>query len=167
MKKRNSEYEFTEVSLNHKQYKKSFDQIPELIAVCTQSDLFQDALNDKVRDGVLRKCNKYNNKNYLFLTKYAENMQRYFNDKSRIDILNNNHFNDFSFDNMMFGVTVCTNDDIKRVDFLSKTKMIKHRFIAFEPLYEKINVDANMLENIDWIIIGCETGDDNPHRFDL
>ena len=135
--------------------------------MCTQSDLFQDTINDKVRDGVLRKCNKYNNKNYLFLTKYAENMQRYFNDDSRLDILNNNHFNDFSFDNMMFGVTVCTNDDMKRVDFLSKTKMIKYRFIAFEPLYEKINVDANMLENINWIVIGCETGDSDARRCDL
>jgi protein gp37 len=157
-------YEFTDVSINKKQYKKIFDTTPQLISVCTQSDLFQDDIADNIISGVIRKCNKVNYNNYLFLTKYSGNMRHYFNNENRMNILQNNHFNKFTFDNMMFGVTVCINDDLYRVTDLNNTQLIKHRFVAFEPLYENITtLDKELFKDIEWVIIGCETGE-NIHE---
>lgn len=158
----NDNYDFTKVKLNESQYKKKFDKEPKLIAVCTQSDLFQDNVKENIINGVLRKCNNINYNRYLFLTKYSGNMKDYFNCPQRYKILNNNHINQFKFDNMIFGVTVCDNNDLYRIDDLHNTKLIKHRFISFEPVYDRIKLTTDMLKDIEWIIVGGETGD-NPH----
>lgn len=160
MQKRNEiQRDFTEVKINKKQYEKRFDNAGELIAVCTQSDLFQDDIDTKIIDGILRKCNLNSQNHYLFLTKYSNNMKKYFDD-NRIKLLNNNHINKFSFDKMSFGVSVCGNKDIHRIYDLQNTKHIKHRFIAFQPLLEKIEIEDNLLDNIQWVIVGAQTGND-------
>jgi len=148
---------FEDVKINRNQFHKKFDDKSQLIAVCTQSDLFQDAIKDKFIDGIFRKCNNAKQHRFLFLTKYIDNMWDYFNTKNRMSILNNGHINKFSFENMIFGVTVCTNDDIHRIEKLKSIPHIKHRFIAFEPIMEEIKIDENMLNNIDWIILGANT----------
>ena len=58
-------YNFSDVSINKTQYKKTFEKTPQLISVCTQSDLFQDDISDEIISGVLRKCNKYNYNNSI------------------------------------------------------------------------------------------------------
>ena len=60
---------------------------------------------------------------------------------------------------MMFGVTVCTNNDLYRIDLLRNTDIIKHRFVAFEPVYEKIDINEKSLKDIEWVIVGGETGE--------
>jgi protein gp37 len=159
LQKRNSQYDFNKVKLNKSQYLKSFDKKPQLIAVCTQSDLFQYEVSNKVIDGVLRKCNNAKYNKYLFLTKFAERMKNYFNADSCLDNLNNNHLIAFSFDNMMMGVTVTCNDDLHRIKDLQNTKLIKHKFIAFEPLLENINLTDDIFDDIEWVIIGAESGE--------
>ena len=160
MLKRNldKDISFTDVKINRNQFHKTFDTKPQLIAVCTQSDLFQDTIKDKFIDGVLRKCNNAKQNHYLFLTKYIDNMVHYFNTPNRMKNLNNDHINKFNLDNMMFGVTVCSNEDIHRIEKLKSISLIKHRFVAFEPVLEKIDFNANVLQDIDWVIVGAETG---------
>lgn len=138
MNKRNKDknINFENVKINSNQFHKIFDTKPQLIAVCTQSDLFQDDIKDKFIDSVLRKCHNAKHHNFLFLTKYIDNMKKYFNTPDKIKKLNHNHINKFNFDNMIFGVSVCSNNDIHRIDKLKSIQDIKHRFIAFEPVLE-------------------------------
>jgi protein gp37 len=164
MQRRNNNWiDFNNVKINRNQFYKTFDKESKLIAVCTQSDLFQDKVSFTIIDGVLRKCNNANHNRYLFLTKYADNLNRYFNTKNRFDILNNNHIASFSFDKMAFGVSVCVNDDLHRIDTLKSSSLISHRFIAFEPVLEKINLTEDMLQDIEWIIVGAETGNNKRY----
>lgn len=156
--KRNSNCDFKKVQLNRNQYLKVFEKKSQLIAVCTQSDLFQDKVSDKIIDGVLRKCNNAKQNNYLFLTKYADRMKSYFDNQNCLINLNNNHINQFSFDNMIMGVTVCSNEDLHRIDKLKSIHYFKHKFISFEPILERIELTEDDLNGIDWIIIGAETG---------
>lgn len=163
MQKRNLDksFKFDEVKINRNQLHKVFDKKPQLIAVCTQSDLFQDDIQEKFIDGIMRKCNNAKQHRFLFLTKYIDNLLHYFNTPNRMKILNNNHLVKFSFENMIFGVTVCTKNDLHRIDKLKSIKNIKHRFVSFEPLMENLEIDVNTLKDIDWIIVGAATGGEN------
>ena len=156
---------FTKVQVNRKQLYKSFDEKPQLIAVCTQSDMFQDDFthgggDQWGLDAVMSKCNANRQNNYLFLTKFSGNMKDYFGREGLVERLNRNHLEAFSFDNMMFGVSVCTKNDLHRVDDLKHTKNIMHRFVSFEPLLEDIEIEPSMLDGIEWVIAGAQTGDD-------
>ena len=150
------------MSVNRKQMMKRFDATPQLMAVCTQSDLFQGACgaNTAVVDRVLSKCNVNRQHRYLFLTKFSGNMREYFGDGGLVRRLNGMHLERFSFDRMAFGVSVCCRDDMHRLDDLRGCCHVEHRFVAFEPLLEEIDVTADDLEGMEWVIIGAETGDE-------
>ena len=53
------------------------------------------------------------------------------------------------------GVTVESNRQIERIDFLRKTDAAI-KFISFEPLISEI--DSFNCSNIDWVIVGGESG---------
>lgn len=166
MKRRGRQWnDFGEMNVNRKQLYRKFDETPQLIAVCTQSDLFQTKKADHewVVDAVLAKCNMNRSNHYLFLTKFSENMKKHFNEEGFIARISRNHLEPFSFDGMAFGVSVCCKDDIHRIADLIATSNIKHRFVAFEPLLEDIepSLSDDQLKKMEWIIIGAETGD-NP-----
>ena len=91
MNKRNTDKTFTDIKINRNQFYKTFDKTSQLIAVCTQSDLFQDDIKDKFIDSVMRKCNNAKSHRFLFLTKYIDNMVNYFNTPHRMKNLNHNH----------------------------------------------------------------------------
>ena len=152
---------FNEVKVNKKQLYKQFDDNPQLIAVCTQSDLFQNVDRKWIVDAVLSKCNSNRQNHYLFLTKFASNLKSYFSSNGLMERLNGNHLEPFSFDGMAFGVSVCCKDDLHRIDELKQTPLIKHRFVAFEPLLEQIDIDEGLLDGMEWVIAGAETGE-NP-----
>ena len=155
--------DFHDMRLNKKQLYKKFDENPQLIAVCTQSDLFQgdNGVNQWIVDTVLSKCDANRHNHYLFLTKFSGNMNRYFADKDLVWRLNKNHLEPFSFDNLAFGVSVCCNGDKGRIKDLQDTQTIEHRFLAFEPLLEEVQIDEADLEGIEWVVVGAETGE-NP-----
>ncbi len=163
MQRRGREWnDFAEMRLNKKQLYKRFDDNPQLIAVCTQSDLFQGegGASKWIVDTVLSKCDANRKNKYLFLTKFSTNMMNYFDDDALVWRLNKNHLEPFSFDNMAFGVSVCSQDDLGRIGELRKSKWIEHRFVAFEPVLEEIHLTGDMLSGIEWVIVGAETGDD-------
>ena len=61
-----------------------------------------------------------------------------------------------NLDNVWIGVTVTCKADLKRISDLKKNIKCKHYHITFEPLHEDVGVID--LKNIDWIVIGTETG---------
>lgn len=166
MERRNRKWDdFRCVKINKKQLYKRFDDTPQLISVCTQSDLFQGTGGaDKwLVDIVLTKCNANRQNNYLFLTKFIDNLLDYFDDERLLDGLNKNHIEPFSLDGMAFGTSVCCIDDLHRLDKLKRANHIKHRFVAFEPLLEDLtgHIKADDLKGMEWVILGAQTGEDN------
>lgn len=155
--------DFHKVQPNRKQLYRKFEDTPQLIAVCTQSDLFQgeNGADRWIVDTVLSKCDANRQNHYLFLTKFASNLREYFNDDGLLKRLNGNHLVPFDFGTMAFGVSVCCNADLHRLDELRETKHIQHKFVAFEPLLEEIPVTTDNLAGMEWVILGGETGE-NP-----
>ena len=61
-----------------------------------------------------------------------------------------------NLDNVWLGVTVTTAKEAKRITEFKKNVKAKHYHITFEPLFE--DVGELDLENVDWVVIGAETG---------
>ena len=61
-----------------------------------------------------------------------------------------------NLDNVWMGVTITTKKETERISILKKNVKAKHYHITFEPLFE--DVGELDLENIDWVVIGAETG---------
>ena len=160
MLKRGFSTNFREVCINRKQLHRDFVE-GEVIGICTQSDLFQDGLQDGFIDGIIRKCALSTRNTFMTVTKFTDNMLKYFNDPGLPDRLSRNGFSEVSLDNIAFGATICCADDLYRLDDIHNTNMIKHRFLAFEPLLEDVSkyLDVMFFNGIEWIIVGAETGE--------
>lgn len=148
--------DFLNVGINYKQIKKRLDNEPELIGVCSQSDLFQESVEDRTVNGILRKCAECKAKTFLICTKRAERMQKYMSDDRMFERMRGYNLK-FDIDNLVFGVSVESNRYMHRIDLLRDCKHVQKRFVAFEPLLEDINVEGR-LDNIDWVVVGAESG---------
>jgi len=157
LKKKGICTDFCNVRINNQQLSKPFDREPELIFVCSQSDLFQNEVADVIIDGVLRKCSNCISKTFLILTKYADRMNQYFSHEGLIERLKGKHLK-FDLDNIAFGVTVESNKYLNRIELLKNIPYINNKFVAFEPLLSSIEM-GNHLEGINWVIVGCESGE--------
>lgn len=115
---------------------------PHTIFVCSMSDLFHAEVPDSFIDKVIAVIEKTPHHNYQILTKRAERMSQYFSQREIPD-------------NVWLGVTVDVADSKKRIDYL-RTLNANIRFLSCEPLLEDLGV-LN-LENIDWVIVGGESG---------
>jgi protein gp37 len=113
---------------------------PSMIFVCSMSDLFY--ADFEAIDNVFEIIRQTPHHIYQILTKRADRMADYF-------------YNHVCPDNCWLGVTIENNHYYNR---LNNLKMIKApiRFISFEPLLGSVE-DIN-LNNINWVIIGGETG---------
>ena len=93
---------------------------------------------------VIDKTKKYPQHTFIFLTKFPE------------------VYKGWVFpENCWLGVTVTKKDDIKKdsLDHLNDSHLFKKTFISFEPLLEEINPNDYIgFWDIDWVIIGAETG---------
>lgn len=158
--------DFSCMRINKKQLYRRFDAKSQLVAVCTQSDLFQgeNGANQWLVDAVLKKCNANLQNRYLILTKFSKNMRDYFDDDDDVvKRLGGDHLVPLGFDHIAFGVSVCCNEDLHRLDDL-RAIPAQYRFVAFEPLLEHIDLNPRKdLELIDWVVIGAETGE-NPRE---
>lgn len=59
-------------------------------------------------------------------------------------------------ENAWFGVTITTAKEKVRISELFENVKANHYHLTFEPLFE--DVGKLDLENIDWIVVGTETG---------
>jgi protein gp37 len=115
---------------------------PYNIFVCSMSDLFHESVSfsfiDKIMDTIIKTPQHY----YQILTKRAKRMLNYFS-------------NSVVPTNAWLGVTVEDNNAKTRIDFLRKINCSVH-FISCEPLLEDLGTID--LTNINWMIVGGETG---------
>ena len=115
---------------------------PHTVFVCSMADLFHDTVPFDFIDKVMDTIRQSPNHRYQLLTKRAERMEEYFSSK---DVPQN----------VWLGVTVESPSEKSRIDSLRKLKAVIS-FISCEPLVEDLGeID---LSNIDWVIVGGESG---------
>lgn len=115
---------------------------PHTIFVCSMSDLFHNDVPFDFIDKVMNTILRTPHHRYQLLTKRAERMAEYF---LTHDIP----------ENVWLGVTVEAQSSKSRIDCLRVLNASK-RFLSCEPLIEDLGeLD---LRNIDWVIVGGESG---------
>ena len=112
------------------------------IFVGAMSDVFGKWVPDGWIEQIFDVCKKYPIHNYMFLTK---NPERYI--KHGVPLAGN----------MWYGTTIAKQEDIYRFNYLPA---FCNTFVSIEPLLEDIKPEEcnNMFRQVDWIIIGAETG---------
>jgi protein gp37 len=121
---------------------------PKMVFVNSMSDLFHKDVPDEYIKTVLEVMQKANWHTYQVLTKRPERMLKLFsrNDFQTLSTLSH----------IWWGVSV---EDkaygIPRIALLKKAK-VTVRFLSIEPLLE--NLGKVYLDNIDWVIVGGESG---------
>lgn len=111
------------------------------IFVCSMADLFGDWVPDKWIQEVFEACHNAPQHNYLFLTK---NPKRYLQTDLPLD------------DNLWYGTSICRKDDIAKCRYLP---FGRKKFVSIEPILEDLElIDSSIINYVDWIIIGAETG---------
>lgn len=115
---------------------------PHTIFVCSMSDLFHQDVPFEFIDEVIKIIESTPRHRYQLLTKRAERMYEYFQTRTIPK-------------NAWLGVTVEVQSSKQRIDLLRKLNA-SILFLSCEPLLEDLE-DIN-LENIDWVIVGGESG---------
>ncbi|KAA6341703.1 hypothetical protein EZS27_010492 [termite gut metagenome] len=115
---------------------------PHTIFVCSMSDLFHKDVPDEFINQVIGVINLTPHHRYQLLTKRVERMVEYFQIHSIPE-------------NVWLGVTIENQTAKKRIDFL-RTLKAPIRFLSCEPLLEDLG-ELNLI-NIDWVIVGGESG---------
>lgn len=124
-----------------------FDMLDKLkmgnnIFVGAMADIFGEWIPTEWINEILDVCINHKEHNFLFLTK---NPERY----SQIGL-------PFCTDNMWYGTSVTSGTDMERINHLPRHC---RTFVSIEPLLGEISVRTNeKLKNVNWIIIGAETG---------
>lgn len=115
---------------------------PQMVFVCSMGDLFHDIVTDDFIDKVMKTIALTPQHQYQLLTKRAERMAQYFS------------CHPIPY-NVWLGVTVECKSSIYRVDLIRNLKATV-KFLSCEPLVEDLG--QMNLENIDWVIVGGESG---------
>jgi protein gp37 len=136
---------------------------PRKIFVQSMSDLFHEDVTFQQFCYVLDAPYRYPHHIFMFLTKRPKNMKGFFRRFETYCLC------DYPFNNLWLGVTVCTPDELWKVGRLVDTPAAV-RFVSLEPLLGPIDFTDgpldpestmgpwSMLDDIDWVIVGGETG---------
>lgn len=115
---------------------------PATIFVCSMSDLFHPDVPYEFINKIIDVIESTPHHRYQILTKRAENMYNFFQTRKVPS-------------NAWIGVTVDIQASKPKIDFLRQIPA-SIRFLSCEPLLEDLG-ELN-LENIDWVIVGGESG---------
>lgn len=118
---------------------------PSMFFVCSMADLFHDDVSFEYIDRVMQTIRDCPQHTFQILTKRAGRMFDYYTDGSE------------SFPNNCWcGVTVENRSARPRIEWLRDMVGVSVRFLSCEPLIGDLGVLK--LDNIDWVIVGGETG---------
>jgi Bacteriophage protein gp37 len=115
---------------------------PHTVFVCSMSDIFHDEVPDSFIDKIMETIIQTPQHNYQILTKRAERISEYFTDREIPQ-------------NAWIGVTVEDINSKERINYL-RSLNASIKFLSCEPLLEDLG--ALNLKNIDWVIVGGESG---------
>jgi protein gp37 len=123
---------------------------PSMVFVCSMGDLFHNDVPSLFIDKVFTRTSISNQHVYQVLTKRADRMAEFFSHACNQVFLENK--------NLWLGTSAedqPTLDD--RVKHLLRIPAAV-RFLSLEPLLGPIDIPPSVLEKIQWIIVGCESG---------
>ena len=115
---------------------------PQIIFVCSMSDLFHKDVPDEFIMKVFAVMNKAKWHTFQVLTKRADRLEKIANKLKWTP-------------NIWLGVTVESENQKQRIPYLINTPA-KIKYLSIEPMITPIN-DLS-LNNIDWVIVGGESG---------
>jgi protein gp37 len=112
------------------------------VFVCSMADIFHKDVSFDFVDKIMNVIRDTPQHRYQILTKRAERMEEYFRTRTVPE-------------NVWLGITVENKKATYRIDYLMTINASIH-FLSCEPLLE--NLGVLKLENIQWIIVGGESG---------
>ncbi len=115
-----------------------------MIFVCSMSDLFHEDVPDYFIKEVFRVMNDATMHTFQVLTKRAERLAEF---ADKVEWTNN----------IWVGVTVESEKYLYRVNFLKKVPAVV-KFLSMEPLLGPVPGLRKVIEGINWIIVGGESG---------
>ena len=126
---------------------------PRWVFICSMGDPFHSEVPFSFIDDMHDAMNKYNHHKYIILTKRAQRMNKYFQERKGF------------LDHVWYGVSVGLRQTVNRINILRSTN-VEHKFVSFEPLIGDIfspyvtpvEDDFFNLRGIEWVIIGGESG---------
>jgi protein gp37 len=119
---------------------------PSMVFVGSMTDLFYDQVPDDHLAKVFETMARASHHTFQILTKRADRMVDWVG--KHVDIVPNN---------VWVGVTVENQDYVSRIEKLVEIPA-KVRFVSFEPLLSEVVVPDYLMEQIQWAIVGGETG---------
>ena len=126
-------------TFSRSQFDKKLPKKPQRIFVGSMSEIYY--WREEWIERVIEKVKEYPQHTFQFLTRYPEIYSRYIFPK-----------------NCWLGVTITREKDFERgIPYLFVTSC-NITFVSVEPILEYINPKPFLNENIDWVIIGAETG---------
>lgn len=122
-------------------------KVPSMFFVCSMADLFHKDVPEEFIDKVMQTIEETPRHTYQLLTKRPLRMYEYFSihRNNRIPV------------NAWLGTTVENSDNKGRMDYLCE-KYASVRFLSCEPLIGDLGELELKLFNIDWVIVGGESG---------
>ncbi|MEO2069433.1 MAG: phage Gp37/Gp68 family protein [Desulfurobacteriaceae bacterium] len=117
---------------------------PRMIFVCSMSDLFHKDVPEEFIKEIFRVMNDARMHTFQVLTKRAERLAE-FADKVNWT------------SNIWAGVTVESEKYLYRVEYLRKVPAVV-KFISMEPLLSPVSGLRKVIQGIDWVIVGGESG---------
>lgn len=124
--------------------KKVKDQ--SMFFVCSMADLFHADVPFEFIDRVMETIEMCPQHTFQILTKRVERMHDFFQDRKKVPA------------NCWVGATVENENAVRRIEWLNDIKQAKVRFLSCEPLLSNIQEMHYHLWNIDWVIVGGESG---------
>lgn len=119
---------------------------PALIFVCSMSDLFHHNTPDSYISEVFEMMAEADHHTFQVLTKRAHRMEQWIaKHLERVP------------DNVWIGVTVEDQERVSRIEHLARIPA-KTKFVSFEPLLEEVIVPDDLMQKVNWAIVGGESG---------
>ena len=129
---------WTTIERNLKKWK------PSRIFVNSMSDTFHESIGNGEILKMFDLMEKYNQHQYLILTKRIERAEEFFN---KYFVIVSDH--------IWIGTSIESNKQVSRLEALGEIKA-KTKFVSFEPLLGFVNI--KQINCFDWAIVGGESG---------
>jgi len=133
---------------------------PAIIGVQFMGDLYHEEISDEALLRAFREMGRLGRHQFIVLTKRPKRIQKFWDSIGQTVIP----------DNIWFGVSVSTNDDLWMIDELLRASA-KHRIVSYEPALGAVDfkrwlpssVSSMKYNKLDWVIAGGETGNGARH----
>ena len=134
---------------------------PRRVFVNSMSDTFHLDVKFTWIDDIMAEIDYCSQHTFIILTKRPRNALCYdgYADIESTDGTGNLETSNWEWpQNVWLGTTVCTQKEVDKINYLLEIPTVKVKFISVEPMLEQIVIPEEKLKELQWVIIGCESG---------